>query len=136
MGKLERLKLYEEEFKDLFNDKKSFRVRGAMVISAFIEGQILLLAKDFLEKHEVKYDPQSYQAFRQSLNILKTNNVLDAPTLRDIEDFWTERCKSIHGPFKGMARDQWQEQNNKVVELGRPIIKNLDKKLYPQTDTL
>ena len=31
-----------------------------------------------------------------------------------------------------MTRPEWEEQNNKVVELGRPIIKILDKKLYPE----
>jgi len=124
--------LYQEEFDIIFNDAKAFRVRGAVVTSAFIEGQILLLAKCFLEKHGVKFEPQKHQAYRQSLNILKTNGKLNSEELKDIEKFWNERNKAIHGIFKGMTRDEWQKQNIKVVELGRPIIKNLDKKLYPE----
>ena len=124
--------LYLEEFRFIFNDRKAFRVRGAVVISAFIEGQILLLAKCFLEDKKVVYEPESRQEYFQSLNMLKTNNILNSEELKQIKQFREERNKAIHGIFKGMTRNQWQEQNNKVVELGRPIAKNLDKKLYPE----
>ena len=61
--------LYQEEFNTIFNDRKAFCVRGALVASAFIEGQILLLAKSFLEKKEVIYKPESRQEYFQSLNV-------------------------------------------------------------------
>jgi hypothetical protein len=122
--------LYQEEFDTIFNDRKAFRVRGALVASAFIEGQILLLAKSFLEKKEVIYKPESRQEYFQSLNVLLTNNILNQQELKQIRQFREERNKAIHGIFKGMTRREWEKQNKKVVELGRPIIKNLDKKLY------
>jgi hypothetical protein len=124
--------LYQEEFDTIFNDRKAFRVRGALVISAFVEGQILLLAKSFLEKKEVIYEPESRQEYFQSLNVLKTNKILNSEELKQINKFRDERNKAIHGAFKGMTRREWEEQNKKVVELGRPIVKNLDKKLYPE----
>ena len=124
--------LYQEEFDTIFNDRKAFRVRGALVASAFIEGQILLLAKSFLKKKEVIYKPESRQEYFQSLNVLVTNNILNQQELKQIRQFREERNKAIHGIFKGMTRREWEEQNKKVVELGRPIIKNLDKKLYPE----
>lgn len=129
---LEKSQLYQEEFKTIFIDKKSLRVRGALVISAFIEGQILLLAKSFLEQHNIKYDPPSNQEFWQSVDILKANGRLTPKELKDMEKFRKERNKAIHGPFKGMTRKEWEEQNNIVVKLGRPIVKNLDEKLYPE----
>ena len=55
--------LYQEEFDTIFNDRKAFRVRGALVASAFIEGQILLFAKSFLEKKEIIYKPESRQEY-------------------------------------------------------------------------
>ena len=125
-------KLYQEEFDTIFNDRKAFRVRGALVASAFIEGQILLLTKSFLEKKEVIYKPESRQEYFQSLNVLGTNNILNRQELKQIRQFREQRNKAIHGIFKGMKRCEWEEQNKKVVELGRPIIKNLDKKLYPK----
>jgi hypothetical protein len=124
--------LYQEEFDTIFNDRKAFRVRGALVASAFIEGQILLLAKSFLGKKEVIYKPESRQEYFQSLNVLLTNNILNQQELKQIRQFREERNKAIHGIFKGMTRREWEKQNKKVVELGRPIIKNLDKKLYPE----
>jgi hypothetical protein len=124
-------KLYQEEFDFIFSDN-SFRIRGALVISAFVEGQILLLAKSFLEKKRVIYKPESRQEYFQSLNVLKTNKILNSEELKQIKKFRDERNKAIHGPFKGMTRHEWEEQNKKVVELGRPIVKNLDKKLYPK----
>ena len=127
-------KLYKEEFDTIFDDKKSLRVRGALVASAFVEGQILLLAKFFLEEHGVNYEPKSHQTYRQSLNILETNKKLNSKELKEIETFWKERNKAIHGIFKGMTRNEWEQQNNKVVKLGRPIIRNLDKKLYPEVN--
>lgn len=125
-------KLYQEEFNKLFNDKKAFCVRGALVISAFVEGQILLLAKSFLGKKEVIHKPESRHEYFQSLNVLETNKILNSQELKQIRIFREERNKAIHGIFKGMTRPEWEKQNKKVVELGRPIIKNLDKKLYPE----
>ena len=61
-----------------------------------------------------------------------TNNILNQQELKQIRQFREERNKAIHGIFKGMTRREWEEQNKKVVGLGRPIIKNLDKKLYPE----
>ena len=122
-------KLYKEEFKYIFDDRKAFRVRGALVISAFIEGQILLLAKSFLEKHKVTYKPESRQEYYQSLNVLETNKILNLEEIKQIRKFREERNKAIHGIFKGMTREEWEKQNNKVVKLGRPIVKILDEKL-------
>ena len=124
--------LYQEEFDFIFNDKKAFCVRGALVISAFVEGQILLLAKSFLKEKGVIYKPESRQEYFQSLNVLETNKILNSQELEQIKKFREERNKAIHGIFKGMTRHEWEEQNKKVVKLGRPIIKNLDKKLYPE----
>jgi hypothetical protein len=120
--------LYLEEFEYIFSNK-SLRVRGALVTSAFMEGQIILLAKFFLEKHGVKYEPKQSQEFWQSLNILKTNGILSSDEWKNIEKFRKERNKSIHGPFKEMTRPVWEEQNKKVVQMGRPVIENLDNKL-------
>jgi hypothetical protein len=127
MGKSE---IYQREF-DYILSRKAPCVRGASVTSAFIEGQIFLLAKSFLEERGVKYKPKNHQAFRQSLNVLGTNEKLNPKELEDIEDFWIERNKTIHGIFKGMTIPEWEEQNRIVVRLGRPIIMSLDKKLHP-----
>ena len=62
-------KLYQEEFNYVFNDRKAFCVRGALVISAFVEGQILLLATSFLGKMGVIHKPESRQEYFQSLNV-------------------------------------------------------------------
>jgi hypothetical protein len=123
--------LYQEEFDYIFG-RKAFCVRGVLVSSALVEGQILLLAKSFLERKEVIHKPESRQEYFQSLNVLATNKILDSQELKQIRQFREERNKAIHGIFKEMTRSEWQEQNNKVVKLGRPIIKNLDKKLYPE----
>lgn len=125
-------KLYKEEFATIFDDKKALRVRGALVISAFIEGQLLLLAKSFLKKHGVKYEPKRHQEYRQSLNVLETNGILDPREIKNIDDFQKERSLAIHGIFKGMTRSVWEKQTNKVVMLGRPIVRSLDEKLYPK----
>ncbi len=124
--------LYREEFGFMFNDRKAFCVRGALVISAFVEGQILLLAESFLEKKGVIHKPEPRQEYFQSLNVLETNRILNSQELEQIRKFRKERNKAIHGIFKGMTRREWEEQNKKVVRLGRPITKNLDKKLYPE----
>jgi hypothetical protein len=52
-------KLYEEEFNFIFS-KRAFCVRGALVTSAFLEGQVLLLAESFLEEHRVKLKLKGY----------------------------------------------------------------------------
>jgi hypothetical protein len=122
--------LYREEFGFIFN-KRAFCVRGVLVISALVEAQIFLLAESFLEKKEVKYNPDPRQEFYKSLNILQTNNVLNSKELKQIEKFRKERNTAIHRIFK-MTRPQWEEQNNRIVELGRLIVKNLDEKLYPK----
>jgi len=120
--------LYQEEFDYIFG-KKAFCVRGALVTAALIEGQIWLLAKSFPAKKGVIHKPESRQEYFQSLDVLKTNKILNSQELKQMKIFRTERNNSIHGIFKGMTRRQWEEQNNKVVNLGRPIITNLDEKL-------
>ncbi len=122
--------IYKEEYNYIFS-RKALSVRGASVVSAFVEAQILLLAKLFLKKHGVKYEPKQHQEFRQSLNILETNGVLSKQECKEIEGFWKERNKAIHGPFKGMTREEWGSQNNRVVETGRPIVKKLDQRIKP-----
>ena len=123
--------VYKEEFAHVFS-KKAFRVRGAVVISALIEGQVLLLAESFLEERKVKLEQKGHRLrHRQALDILKYNGIITAEEHRNIDHFQKERNRSIHGPFKGMTRTEWEEQNNNVVELGRPIVEILDKKLFP-----
>jgi hypothetical protein len=124
--------LYREEFGFIFNDKKAFCVRGALVISAFVEAQIFCIAESFLEEKGVKYKPEPRQEYSESLNVLKANDVLNSKELKQIKIFRDERNKAIHRIFKGMTRQEWEGQNNKVVRLGRPIVKILDKKLYPE----
>jgi hypothetical protein len=122
--------LYREEFGFIFN-KRAFCVRGVLVISALVEAQIFLLAESFLEEKGVKYRPDRRQEYSQWLNILQANDILNSKELKQIEKFREERNTAIHRIFKGMTRRQWEEQNNRVVELGRLIVKNLDEKLYP-----
>lgn len=124
--------LYREEFGFIFNDKKAFCVRGALVISAFVEAQIFRIAESFLEEKGVKYKPEPRQEYSESLNVLKANDILNSKELKQIKIFRDERNKAIHRIFKGMTRQEWEGQNNKVVRLGRPIVKILDKKLYPE----
>lgn len=122
--------LYQEEFDFIFS-KKGLCVRGVLVTSALVERQVFLLAKSFLEELNVKHEPRQHQEYRQSLNVLDANGVLNSKELKNIEIFWKERNRAIHAPFKEIARADWNEQNNKAVKLGRIVIKNLDKKLYP-----
>ena len=122
--------LYQEEFGFIFNDKKAFCVRGALVVSAFVEAQILLLAESFLEEKGVKYKPEPRQEYSQSLNVLGANDILNSKELKQINEFREKRNRAIHRIFKGMTRGEWEKQNNKVVELGRLIVQNLDKKLH------
>ena len=124
--------LYREEFGFIFNDKKAFCVRGALVISAFVEAQILLLAESFLEEKGVKFKPEPRQEYSQSLNVLEANDILNSKELKQIKTFREERNRAIHRIFKGITRGEWEEQNNKVVKSGRLIVNNLDKKLYPE----
>lgn len=126
-----RPKVYQEEFTYIFS-KKAPCVRGATVISALIEWQVFSLASRFLEDKEVIHKPEASQEYSQSLNILKVNKILTLQELEEIKKFRTERNKSIHGIFKEMTRDEWDKQNRLVVELGKSIVKNLDKKLYPE----
>src|SRR4030043_558674 len=114
--------LYREEFGFIFNDKKAFCVRGALVISAFVEAQIFRIAESFLEEKGVKYKPEPRQEYSESLNVLKANDVLNSKELKQIKIFRDERNKAIHRIFKGMTRQEWEGQNNKVVRLGRPIV--------------
>lgn len=126
--------VYKEEFKYIFSGKAP-RVRGTLVVSALIEGQIFLLAKNFIEKHDIKYEPKWNEEHRQSLNILGSNKILNPKELKDIEDFKKARNEAIHGIFKkGMTYPDWEKQNREVVSLGRPIVKNLDEKLYPKSN--
>ena len=122
-------KIYQEEFDYIFS-KKAFCVRGATVISAFIEWQIFSLAGRFLEEKGVIHEPGPSQEYNQSLYVLRVNKVLLPEELEEIKKFRTERNKSIHNIFKGMTRDEWNKQNTQVVKLGKPIVIKLDKKLY------
>ncbi|MDP2860380.1 MAG: hypothetical protein Q8N98_01545 [bacterium] len=118
--------LNKEELSFIFNRKGS-GVRRATVISAYIEWQIFYIASIFLESRNVVYDPEPTQEYRQSLNILKTNKILGQDKLKNLEEFRKQRNKSIHGIFKGMTRDQWGQQNKLVIDIGRPIVKNLNE---------
>lgn len=127
---IEKPQIYKEEFDWIFEEKGS-SVRKVVVISAFIEGQILYIARNYLDKHNVNYEPESTQEYYQSINILKTNNILPPDEIKKIQKFRTERNKSIHGIFKGFTRDEWNQQNRLVIDLGRPIVKQLDEYLFP-----
>ena len=129
MSNYNRSQLYKEEFEFIFSRKGS-SVRRATVISAFIEWQIISLASHFLEARMVAHKPEPYQEYNQSFNVLKANKVITSEELEKIIKFRKERNKSIHGIFKGMTRPEWDRQNKLAIELGRPIVKELDKKLY------
>ncbi|MDP2946060.1 MAG: hypothetical protein Q8N61_01245 [bacterium] len=129
MNNPNRSLLYKEEFEFIFNRKGS-GVRRATVISAFIEWQVFSLASNFLEARKVAHKPEPNQEYNQSFNVLKVNKVLTPEELEKIIKFRKERNKSIHGIFKGMTRIEWNRQNKLAIELGRPIVKELDKKLY------
>lgn len=127
--KITKSNLYEEEFSYIFS-KKAECVRGALVSSAFIEGQIILLTQSFLEAHGVIHKPRRYQ---ESLKVLWDNEILNSKELRGIKKFSQARNRAIHAPFKEMTRREWEELNKGVVKLARPIIGYLDKKLYSET---
>jgi len=129
MKKLKKSKLYEDEFKFIF-DKNGSGVRRVTVISALIEEQIFSLVSIFLRERDINYKPAQSQKYKQSLNLLKTNKQID-PILEDIEDFNdTLRNKAIHGIFE-MEREEWNKHNKKTIDIGRKIVKYLDEKLYP-----
>lgn len=128
-GDFERSQLYREEFAFIFSRKGS-GVRRTMVISALIEGQIFSLASRFLKERGVTHNPESNQEYNQSLNILKSNNILTFEELDKIQKFRKERNKSFHRIFRDMTRFEWDQQNRRVIELGRPVARELDKKLY------
>jgi len=130
MRNLGKSKLYQEEFDFIFSRKGS-GVRRTTVISAFIEWQIFSLANNFLEQQGVIHKPEPSQEYSQSVNVIRANKILTSEELDKIQKFRKERNKSIHGIFKGMTRPEWNEQNRLVIELGRPIVAALDKKLYP-----
>jgi hypothetical protein len=44
-SRMMKSELYREEFGFIFNDRKAFCVRGALVISAFVEAQTALVTK-------------------------------------------------------------------------------------------
>lgn len=132
MNNSARSQLYKEEFEFIFS-KKGSGVRRATVISAFIEWQIFSLASHFLDERKVTHKPEANQEYNQSFNVLKVNKELTSEELERIQKFRKERNKSIHGIFKGMTRIEWDRQNKLVIELGRPIVKELDKKLYSST---
>lgn len=129
---MEKSEIYQREYSYIFS-KKAFCVRGATVSAGFIEGQIFSLAKMFIEGRNIKYLPRPGHEYSQSLNVLETNGILTKQEVKEIGKFREERNKSIHGMFKGMTIRGWEEQNNKVVSLGRPIIEKLDKILYRET---
>ena len=120
--------VYQEERNFIFS-RKGYCVRGVTVISALVESLIFSLAKTFLENHRVTYDPTPSQEFNQSLNILFANKILSKEEIENVKNFRTARNKSIHNIFKGMTRTEWNNQNRLVINLGRPIIEELEKKL-------
>jgi len=130
MNGVAKTQIYKDEFKFILGGRGS-GVRRVVVISAFIEGQILSLAKKYLKEHGVKYKPKPGQEYHQSLNILEVNGELSPDELKEIRDFRPERNKAIHNIFKGFNRKEWERQNKQVIDLGRPIVEKLDKKLFP-----
>jgi hypothetical protein len=64
------------------------------------------------------------------LNVIKVNKILSPDELKRLEKFRIERNKSIHGIFKGITRPDWDKQNKLVIKLGRPIVEELDGRLY------
>lgn len=130
MNNSEKPPIYKEELDFVFMNRGS-GVRRAVVVAALIEQQIISLAKMFLEGHGVKYDPEPRQEYDQSIGLLRANNVLTAEELKDLQKFLTERNRSVHNIFKGFTRTEWNEQNKRVIDFGRPIVKMLDEKLYP-----
>ena len=129
MNNLNKSLLYKEEFEFIFSSKGS-GVRRATVISAFIEWQVFSLASSFLEARKVAHKPEPNQEYNQSFNVLRVNKVLTSEELEKIIKFRKERNKSIHEIFKGMTRTEWNRQNKLAIEIGRPIVKELDKKLH------
>lgn len=128
MNNSNRPQLYKEELEDIFNKKMS-GVRCATVISALMESQIFYLAKNYLEERGVMHQPKQNQEYSQSFYILEVNKRLSPEELRKILKFRKIRKNCIHGIFK-MTRDEWNKQVKLMIKLGRPIIKELDKKLY------
>jgi|WetSurMetagenome_2_1015567.scaffolds.fasta_scaffold581135_2 hypothetical protein len=129
MSNSNRTQLYKEELEDIFNKNMS-GVRCATVIAAFIDAQIFYLAETYLKGKGFLHKPRKNQEYSQSLNILKVNKVLLPEELDKIKKFRDIRNDCIHGIFKGMTRDEWNRQVKLAIKLGRPIIKELDKKLF------
>jgi hypothetical protein len=132
MDSFSRSGLYTEEFKFIF-DKKGSNVRRATVISALIEWQVFSLASKYLNKRGVEHKPEQNQEYNQSFNVLKTNRVIEPDKLDMIKKFRIERNKSIHDIFKGITRPEWDKQNKLVINLGKKIVEELDKELFPKT---
>ncbi|KKT91504.1 MAG: hypothetical protein UW92_C0011G0006 [Candidatus Jorgensenbacteria bacterium GW2011_GWA2_45_13] len=132
MGGIIRSQLYKEEYNFIFSGKGS-DVRRATVLSALIEWQVFSLASEYLSKRAVIHKPESNQEYSQSFNVLKMNKILTAEKLSQLQKFRIERNKSIHSIFKGMSRPEWEKQNKVVINLGWPIIKELDKLLFSAT---
>lgn len=128
---MSRSQLYNEELDFILKDNGS-SVRRATVISAFIEWQVNSLAGNFLEEHGVVHNPEPHQEYNQSLYVLEANKVLTPEELGMVKKFRKERNKSIHRIFKDMTRLEWDRQNKLVINLGRPVVKELDKKLFPK----
>lgn len=120
--------VYREEFEYVFSNK-AMSVRGATVISALIEWQVIQLTTTFLQSKGIIHRPEPRSAYHQSLNILIVNNVLDEKIIKNLNTFRRQRNKSIHGIFKNLTREEWAKQNEIVVKLGRLIVQELDQKL-------
>ncbi len=98
-------------------------------MSALVESLIFSLAKTLLEKHDLFYQPAPSQEFNQSMSILKANKLLNPNEVDQINKFRTARNQSIHQIFKGMSREEWNKNNKEVIELGKPIVEMLEKKI-------
>lgn len=129
--KFSNLQVYKEEYDFIFRERGS-GVRKATVISTLIEALVYSLASIFLENHKVEHNPETYQEYSQSINILKVNKILTPEGLDRLRAFRRERNKSIHGIFKGMTRKDWDQQNKIVIDLGRPIVKELNQRLQKE----
>lgn len=128
-------KVYLEEYSFIFSNKGS-GVRKVLVLSALIEEQIFLLVEQLFLRHSLEFSFKTSQNFYQLVEVLKLNNVILETDEIAIKKFREERNKAVHKIFKGMTRAEWNELNKHVIELGRPIVEKLEKKLYAENKEL
>lgn len=69
------------------------------------------------------------QEYNQSMNVLKVNGVINPDEVVKLGNFRKLRNRSIHKIFNGMSRDEWNKNNKTVVDLGKPIVVTLEKKI-------